>query len=110
MTLYYLLKTFFGDFFLNIGRTIVIAIKNVFWWITDTLIELFIIFIDWVAKLLPDYTIPVPSVFFGQSQTLVALNWIFPVDLFMACLGIIVVNMGIVFAVGPLLRIVRISR
>ena len=104
------LKQWFADFFSNIGNTIVIAIKNFFWWITETLTKLVIAFIDWVAGMLPDYTIPVPSVFFGQSQTLSALNWIFPVDLFMTCLGIIIVNMGIVFAVGPLLRIVRISR
>lgn len=94
----------------TIGNLIIIAIKNFFWWLVDIVTKILIAFIDWVASLLPDYTIPVPSVLFGNNHVVPALNWIFPVDHFIVCLTIIVTNMGIVFVYGPLLRIVRISR
>ncbi len=94
----------------KLGELIVIAIKNVFWWLTDIITQIFLGFIDWIASLLPDYTIPVPSVFFGNNPVVPFLNWIFPVDHFIVCLSIIVVNMGIVFIWGPLLRLVRIAK
>lgn len=94
----------------TLGNWLIIALKNFFWWLVTIITEIFIGFLDWVASCLPDYTIPVPSVFFGNNQVVPFLNWIFPVDHFIVCLSIIVVNMGIVFVWGPLLRIARVAK
>ncbi len=93
-----------------LGELIVVAIKNVFWFLIDVLTQIFLGFIDFIAGLLPDYTIPAPSVYFGNNAVVPFLNWVFPVDHFIVCLSIIVVNMGIVFVWGPLLRLVRIAK
>lgn len=94
----------------SLGDLIVIALKNLFWWLITTVTDIFVGFLDWVASCLPDYTIPAPSVFFGNNQVVPFFNWIFPVDHFIVCLSIIVVNMGVVFVWGPLLRIVRVAK
>lgn len=94
----------------DIGNTIVIAIKNVFWWIGNTILDIGILILDIVANLLPDYTLEPPSVFFSDSRILPHLNWIFPVDFFIACLTFLAGVALVAFTIGPLLRIVKVIR
>jgi hypothetical protein len=94
----------------ELGNLIVIAFKNLFWWILDLIANIAIGIIDFIAGLLPDYTIPAPSAVLSSFPIVPTLNWIFPVDHFVFCVSIIVVNMGISFVYGPLLRFVRIAK
>lgn len=86
------------------------VINTLIWNFFNTIIKIITQVIDFIAFILPDYTIPVPSVYFGNSKIVALINWVFPVNTFAYCVTIILVSIPAAFLVRPFLKIVLLAK
>ena len=111
--------TWLKDLYMNLFNLLVsnpivdwikLVLQTVFWLIVKFWMILLTKIIDFIASILPDYTIPVPSVYFGNSKIVAIINWVFPVDTFAYCLTIILISIPAAFIARPFLRITLLAK
>ena len=111
--------TWLKDLYMNLFNLLVsnpivdwikLVLQTVFWLIVKFWMILLTKIIDFIASILPDYTIPVPSVYFGNSKIVALINWVFPVDTFTYCLTIILISIPAAFIARPFLRITLMAK
>ncbi len=94
----------------QIGDLIFTALQNLFWWLIEQLLKLIAFLLDFIASILPSYDVDLPSVLFSNFQILTWIDWVFPVQHFIACVTTIALNVVISFSIVPFLRLVKVSK
>ena len=88
----------------QIGDLIFTALQNLFWWVIEAILKIFVFLLDMIASILPSYDVDLPSVLFSNFEILIWLDWVFPVQHFIACVTTIAANIVMSFTITPFLR------
>lgn len=92
----------------QLGDLIFTALQNIFWWTIEVILMIFVFLLDLIASILPSYDVDLPSVLFLNFEILTWLDWVFPVEHFIACVTTIAVNIALSFTITPFLRLGKI--
>ena len=92
----------------QLGDLIFTALQNLFWWLIEQVLKIFVFLLDLIASILPSYNVDLPSVLFANFEILTWLDWVFPVQHFIACVTTIAANLIISFTITPFLRLGKI--
>lgn len=89
----------------QLGDLIFTALQNLFWWTIEVILMIFVFLLDLIASILPSYDVDLPSVLFANFEILTWLDWVFPVEHFIACVTTIAANIVLSFTITPFLRL-----
>ena len=92
----------------QLGDLIFTALQNLFWWLIEKVLGIFVFLLDFIASILPSYDVDLPSVLFANFEILIWLDWVFPVQHFIACVATIAANVVMSFTITPFLRLGKI--
>ena len=92
----------------QLGDLIFTALQNLFWWVIEIILKIFVFLLDLIASILPSYDVDLPSVLFANFEILTWLDWVFPVQHFIACVTTIAANVVMSFTITPFLRLGKI--
>lgn len=92
----------------QLGDLIFTALQNIFWWTIEVILMIFVFLLDLIASILPSYDVDLPSVLFLNFEILTWLDWVFPVEHFIACVTTIAANIVLSFTITPFLRLGKI--
>ena len=92
----------------QIGDLIFTALQNFFWWLIESFLKILVFLLDLIATILPSYDVDLPSVLFANFEIMSWLDWVFPVQHFIACVATIAANVVMSFTITPFLRLGKI--
>lgn len=90
-------------------NTIFEFIKDVWYWIANTFIEVLAGFLSFVQGFLPTMSMPSVVVDLGQYQIIQTINWLFPVSLFVTIVGLYIASFTAWFTIGIITRWAKVS-
>lgn len=83
------------------------VLKEFFYWVVNTIIDIIIFFLDLVFHLLPENFFHIESFSNNTYNIISTLNWVFPVDTAVSCVGMVVMAITLKASVGWALRWVK---
>lgn len=96
------------QWFNNFWDSITNWIQDIFYWTVNTAIKIIGEALTWASGLLPDYTVPIPTL--SNSAFLSTLNWVFPVGYALTLVSVLAAGIVISLTAGTVLRWLKVAR